>query len=118
MELWTAVNLSPPSFFVNPLDRGLVSSFIGQALAFNRCDGVGRSALVINAEGDTVIVAEFVLGKIAVQVLLGAMLIDALHAALEDAEYAFDGVGVDAVLRSTIQPAPGTRFVFSPNASH
>ena len=46
-----------------------------------------------------VVVAELELGRIAVQVALGAMLIDALHAPLEDAEIALDGVGVDLVTR-------------------
>lgn len=41
-------------------------------------------------------VAKIELRKIAVKVLLRAVLIDALHAAFEDAEIAFDGVGVDS----------------------
>lgn len=38
---------------------------------------------------------EIELGKIAVKVLLAAVLVRALHAALEDAEIAFDRVSVD-----------------------
>ena len=35
------------------------------------------------------------LGHVAVEVLRGAVLIDALHSALEDGEEAFNGIGVD-----------------------
>ena len=45
--------------------------------------------------GDTVRIAEIKLGEVTVQMLLAAMLIDALHAAFEDLNRAFDRVGVD-----------------------
>ena len=38
---------------------------------------------------------ELELGQVAAQVLLGAVLVDPAHPALEDAEIALDGVGVD-----------------------
>ena len=38
--------------------------------------------------------AEIVFREVAVQMLLRAVLVDALHAALEDREVALDGVGV------------------------
>src|SRR6266849_6422874 len=41
------------------------------------------------------VVAEVELGEVAVQVIVRAVLIDALHAALEDREEAFDGIGVN-----------------------
>jgi hypothetical protein len=44
---------------------------------------------VIEAETNAVIVAEVVFRQIAVQMLLGAVLIDAAHPALEDREIAF-----------------------------
>jgi hypothetical protein len=44
-----------------------------------------------------VVVAELKLSDVAVQVLTAAMLIDALHAALEDREAAFQRVRVDVV---------------------
>lgn len=42
-----------------------------------------------------IVVAEVEFCKIAVQMVLAAVLIDALHSTLEDREEAFDGVGVD-----------------------
>jgi len=53
---------------------------------------------IVNPVGDTVVVAELELGDVAVQVLLAAVLIDALHAALEDGEVAFDRVRVDGLV--------------------
>jgi hypothetical protein len=50
-----------------------------------------------------VIVAELIFRKVAVKVLLGTVLVDALHAALEDAERALDGVGVNVL--ATYSPA-------------
>lgn len=41
------------------------------------------------------VVPEIELGHVAMQVLLAAMLIDALHAALEDAVEAFNRIGMD-----------------------
>jgi hypothetical protein len=41
------------------------------------------------------VVAEVKFLQLAVKVLLAAMLIDALHAAFENAEVAFNGVGVN-----------------------
>ena len=51
---------------------------------------------------DRLRVAEIELGQIAVKMLLAAMLVNADHAALEDAVVALDGVGADVtpVLRS------------------
>jgi hypothetical protein len=48
---------------------------------------------------NAIAVAKLELRKIAVQVLLAAMLINALHAALEDAEIAFHRVAV--IVRSS-----------------
>jgi hypothetical protein len=79
-----------------PLECGLVSPPIGEPLAFHAFEGGGARG-VVNANGDALIVAELKFREIAVQVLLGAMLIDALHAAPEDAESALDRVGMDFV---------------------
>lgn len=49
---------------------------------------------VINAKRDAVGIAEVELCKVAVQMLLRAMLMDAPHSALEDRIQTFDGVGV------------------------
>jgi len=73
----------------------LVSRLIGQALADNGLDHCIGAHGVVDAERDPVIVAEIELGKIAVDVLFGAMLVGALHAPLEHAEIVLDGVGVD-----------------------
>ena len=55
-----------------------------------------RGALgIFDAKARAVAIAEIELGEIAMQVSFAAMLIDALHAALEDREEAFDGVGVN-----------------------
>ena len=47
----------------------------------------------MDAKRNAVAVAKIELGEIAVQVLLAAMLVDALHPAFEDREEALDGVG-------------------------
>jgi len=47
--------------------------------------------LILDAKPGTVSIAEIELGQIAVQVLLAAMLVDALHAAFEDRVIALNG---------------------------
>ena len=71
----------------------LVRLMIGETFAFARLDGGDSTGFIIPAQRLTMIVAEVILGKVAMQVLLAAMLIDALHAALEETEIAFDRVG-------------------------
>src|SRR5579863_9689983 len=74
--------------------RPSVNRLVGEPLAdnaFQRAVGAGH---IVNAKFDPVAIAEIELGQIAVQVLFLAMLIDALHAALEDRIVAFGGVGV------------------------
>lgn len=68
--------------------------FIGQALPNDTTERVICAFVIVSAERLTVAVAEIELGHVAVEMLLGAMLVHALHAPLEDAEIAFDGVGV------------------------
>lgn len=68
---------------------------IGKALAADLGQGSIATLNVAKVECDTVIVAEVKFRQIAVKVLLGAMLIDALHAAFEDAEIAFNRVGMN-----------------------
>ncbi len=52
---------------------------------------------VVDITGDPVSVPKIVLGGVAMQVILGAVLISALHAALEDREESLDRFGVDMV---------------------
>ena len=61
-----------------------------EALADNTRQRCNRVVGVIVAEGGAVAVAELELSEVAVQMLLAAMLVDALHAALEDQEIAFN----------------------------
>src|SRR3546814_10499498 len=53
------------------------------------------SLAIIHAVRDPVVIPELIFRQIAMQMLFTAMLIDALHAAFEDTEIAFDGVAVD-----------------------
>src|SRR3546814_12385912 len=52
------------------------------------------SLAIIHAVRDPVVIPELIFRQIAMQMLFTAMLIDALHAAFEDTEIAFDGVAV------------------------
>lgn len=77
--------------------------FIGEALAGDTTNQRVRAIGIAEAERNAVIVAEVELGKVAMQMLLTALLVDAAHAALEDGEHALDGVGGDgAILRVNI----------------
>jgi hypothetical protein len=68
---------------------------IGKALTDDPGKRVIRAGSVVHANCDAVVVPEIELGEIPVKVLLGTMLVDADHAALEDRKDAFDGVGVN-----------------------
>ena len=59
---------------------------IGQPLADDALKRVRRALRILDAKPRTVVVAKIKLRDVAVQMLLAAMLVDALHAALEDAE--------------------------------
>jgi hypothetical protein len=71
-----------------------VSRSISEPLSNDAANRASASLHIINAKSDPVAVPEVELGKIAVKVPLGTVLIDAGHPALEDREKAFDGVGV------------------------
>ena len=79
------------------LYTGLIRLPPHEALAFRAFDRRKRAVDIATAEPDAVIVAEIKFGKVAVQMLFGAMLIDALHAAFEDRKRAFDSIGVDHI---------------------
>jgi len=73
--------------------------FVGQTLASEAAQGDFGALDVFDPHGRTVAVAEVELSGVTRQMLLGTVLIDAAHTALEDAEVAFDGVGVDGDVR-------------------
>jgi hypothetical protein len=68
---------------------GLVRPPIRETLAIGVLHCKRGTFPVIETKPDPVIVAEIELRQVAVQVLLGAVLIDASHTALEDREIAF-----------------------------
>ena len=74
---------------------GLVRPAVGEALAHDALEAFRGAFTSLIAKRNAVVVAEIKLGQIAVQCFFAAMLIDALHAALEDREVAFNRVGVD-----------------------
>src|SRR6185437_1885393 len=81
--------------------RAFISSssrLIGQPPS-NRATKQDFGALgIFDAVRLPIVVAEVELGHIALQMIVRAMLIDALHAALEDREEAFDGIGVNVAV--------------------
>ena len=74
-----------------------MSRSVGKALPDDALQCPIGAREIVHAERLAGIVSEIELGEVAVQMLLGAVLIDANHPALEDAKDAFDGVGVDGV---------------------
>src|ERR1700730_9571614 len=78
-----------------PYGLSVMSRLIGKSLS----DDTHKCALsaldVIYAEPNAVAIAKIEFTQIAVQMALATMLVNAFHAALENAVVAFDGVGVD-----------------------
>lgn len=68
---------------------------IGQALADHTKQRSAAALPIVAAVRFAVVVPELELREISVQVLLGAMLLDALHAALENRKAALDRVRVN-----------------------
>lgn len=84
-----------------PLAFGLlVRPTIRDPLANDAVQRASGTTAIVDTVRDAVVIPKLELGKVAVQMLLAAMLINALHGALEDAEIALDGVAVD---RAVIQ---------------
>src|SRR5208283_5221556 len=75
----------------------LRSRFISEPLALDPAQGAFGARGIVNAEANTVGITEVKFGEIAVKMLLAAMLINANHAAFENAVIALNGVGVDLV---------------------
>jgi hypothetical protein len=71
---------------------------MGEALADDTGKCGDGAVGIIAAERSAIIIPELIFGQIAVQMLLATVLIDTLHAALEDAEIALHGVAVDAAI--------------------
>jgi hypothetical protein len=69
--------------------------FIRQSLSTRASDCAAGAFGIVNTELDTVRIAKIKLVQIFLQVLLRTMLVNADHAALEDAEEAFNGVRCD-----------------------
>lgn len=67
---------------------------ISQALTNDLKQRNAHAVGVINPKSNAVVVAEVIFGKVAVQVVLAVVLVDALEAALEDREEALDCIGV------------------------
>ena len=72
-----------------------VRSRISEALTNNPAKRVPVTITVIATQRLAIVVAKLELANVAVQMALGAVLIDALHTALEDGERALDRVRVD-----------------------
>src|SRR5437899_1255287 len=86
-------------FFARLLQgSSLMSRLIGEPLALHAEQKNLGAVLIFDAERLAIAIAEIEFSKVAVQVIVPAMLIDALHAALEDREKAFDGVGMHGAI--------------------
>jgi hypothetical protein len=66
--------------------QSLTRLIIGEALALTTSYRGNGAVSVVAPKRDTVIIAELEFGKVAVQMLLAAMLVDALHPALKNRE--------------------------------
>src|ERR1700680_3973528 len=84
IEPFYLVSVPALAFRLLPYGLSVTSRSIREALANDTLDRPLSAFDVVNPEPHAVAVAEIELGKISVQVLLFAMLIDALHTALED----------------------------------
>ena len=78
------------------LDSDLpMSRLIGETPTDDTTKGTLSASLIFDSDCAPMAISEIKLGKVAVKMLFPAVLIDALHAALEDAEKALDGIGVN-----------------------
>ena len=66
---------------------------IGEALALTRPYRCNGAVIIAVPKRGTMVIAEIKFRQIAMQVFLAAMLINALHSALKDAEKALNGIG-------------------------
>jgi hypothetical protein len=91
-----AGSVSESSRLSGPCGRVRISGPVREPLALHAEQGRLSASGIINAQRDPVVVTELEFRQITAQVLLIAMLIDALHAALEKSEEALDSVGVNS----------------------
>ena len=71
---------------------GFTNPPIGEALAARASEQVIGALGIFDAKGRATVVAEIELRKVAVQVGFAAMLVSAVHAALEDGEHVLNRV--------------------------
>src|SRR5882672_3225190 len=76
----------------------LMSCNIGKPLAFYPAQKNFRALRVFDSESLAIAVSEIELGEIAIQMVSGAMLVHAFHAALEDRKESFYGIGMDSAI--------------------
>src|SRR5712664_3625392 len=95
-SFWVLIALAPFCFRQR---SSSMSRSIGQPLADHAAKKNLGALEIFDAIGLAVVVAEIKFSHVAVQVVVGAVLIDALHAALEDGEEAFNGVGMDGAVK-------------------
>ena len=74
--------------------RSRLSRFIGQPLALHADQQIDGAVEVIHAQRLAIAVAEIELVQVALQVMLGNVVIGANNAALENSEVGFYGVAV------------------------
>src|SRR6516162_1517491 len=70
-----------------------MSRSVGEPLADYAAQRPVRALLIVNAETDSVAVAEIEFGEIAMKVLLADVLIDAINSALQDREIILGSIG-------------------------
>src|SRR5689334_13996249 len=92
---------SPLAFRLLPYGLSVTSLPVGQPLPNDALQRLLGARHVIHTPRDAVAIAEIELREIAMQVLLFAVLVDALHAALEDRIEALNRVGGDDVTLAT-----------------
>lgn len=71
------------------------SAAISEALADDPAEGFDGALGIVDPVGGAVGIPEIEFGQIAMKMLVATMLIDALHAPLENREITFDGIGMD-----------------------
>ena len=84
-------------------------------LANDATDNLVRAILIVNPQRYAAVVPKIEFAQITMQVLLSAVLIDALHTTLEDGEVAFKGVGVcgtaDVFASAMVDGAMAGKFI-------